>query len=255
MTDLKIGAHVAAANPLEEAAVRNADVVQIFVSNPQSWKRPVPRADAEALRESPVDFYVHAPYLVNLASPNNRVRIPSRKMLAQTVEAADRIGAKGVIVHGGSVGADEDVDVGFERWFKALDSFEITVPVLVENTAGSGNTVMQNLDNYGPLWEAIGDFNVGVCLDTCHTWAAGADLATSVERITRHTGGIALVHGNDSRDPFGSFRDRHANLGHGEIPEDLLLTIIRDANAPIVVETPGEREDQAADIAWLRERL
>jgi deoxyribonuclease-4 len=255
MTDLKIGAHVPAADPIGEAAAREADVVQIFVSNPQSWKKPIPREDAEELREAAIDIYVHAPYLLNLASPNNRVRIPSRKMLAQIVEASDLIGAKGVIVHGGSVGSDEDVDVGFERWFKALDSFDVTVPVLVENTAGSGNTVMQDLDNYGPLWAAISDFNVGVCLDTCHAWAAGADLAEAVERITQYTGGISLVHGNDSRDPFDSHRDRHANLGQGEIPEDLLVGVIRDAAAPVVVETPGEAEDQAADIAWLRERL
>ena len=229
MTDLKIGAHVPAADPIGEAAVRDADVVQIFVSNPQAWKKPVPRADAEQLREAAIDIYVHAPYLVNLASPNNRVRIPSRKMLAQTVEASPLIGG--------------------------LDSFDVTVPVLVENTAGKGNTVMQDLDNYGPLWAAIGDFNVGVCLDTCHTWAAGADLETAVERITQYTGGIALVHANDSRDPFGSHRDRHANFGTGEIPEELLVSSIRDANAPVVVETPGGAEDQAVDIAWLRERL
>lgn len=255
MADRKIGAHVPAADPLAEAEARSAEIVQIFVSNPQSWKKPVPRADAEELRDSDVDIYVHAPYVLNLASPNNRVRIPSRTMLAQTVEAAALIGARGVIVHGGSVGADEDVDVGFERWFKALDSFDVAVPVLVENTAGSGNTVMQNLDNYGPLWAAIGDFNVGVCLDTCHAWAAGADLTEAVERITQYTGGIALVHGNDSRDPFDSHRDRHANLGNGEIPEELLVGVIREADAPVVVETPGEAEDQAADIAWLRERL
>jgi len=183
------------------------------------------------------------------------VRIPSRKLLAQTVEASALIGAKGVVVHGGSVGADEEVDVGFERWFKALDSFDVTVPVLVENTAGKGNTVMQNLDNYGPLWSAIGDFNVGVCLDTCHTWAAGADLATAVERVTQFTGGIDLIHGNDSKDPFGSHRDRHANFGKGEIPAELILSTIREANAPVVVETPGGAEDQAADIAWLRDHL
>jgi deoxyribonuclease-4 len=76
-----------------------------------------------------------------------------------------------------------------------------------------------------------------------------------VERITKYTGGIALVHGNDSRDPFGSHRDRHANFGSGEIPEELLVGSIRDANAPVVVETPGDAADQAADIAWLRERL
>ncbi len=254
-TDLKIGAHVPAADPLGEAKARDAEVIQIFVSNPQQWKKPIPRADAEELRASEIDIYVHSPYLINLASPNNRVRIPSRKLLAQTVEASALIGAKGVIVHGGSVGADEDVDVGFERWFKALDSFEVTVPVLVENTAGKGNTVMQNLDNYGPLWAAIGDFNVGVCLDTCHTWAAGADLETAVERVTGYTGGIALVHGNDSKDPFGSHRDRHANLGKGEIPPELILSTIREANAPVVVETPGGAEEQAADIVWLREHL
>lgn len=255
MTELKIGAHVPATDPLAEAEDRKADVVQIFVSNPQSWKKPAPRPDAEALRDSQIDFYVHAPYLINLASPNNRVRIPSRKILAQVVEAAALIGAKGVVVHGGSVGEDEAVDVGFERWFKALDSFDVAVPVLVENTAGGGNTVMQSLDNYGPLWAAIGDFKVGVCLDTCHAWAAGADLTEAVERITRHTGGITLVHGNDSRDPFESRRDRHANLGKGEIPEELLVGVIRDAAAPVVVETPGEADEQAADIAWLRERL
>ncbi len=254
-TDLKIGAHVPAADPLSEAKARDAEVIQIFVSNPQQWKKPIPRADAEALRSSGIDVYVHSPYLINLASPNNRVRIPSRKLLAQTVEASALIGAKGVVVHGGSVGADEEVDVGFERWFKALDSFDVTVPVLVENTAGKGNTVMQNLDNYGPLWSAIGDFNVGVCLDTCHTWAAGADLATAVERVTQFTGGIDLIHGNDSKDPFGSHRDRHANFGKGEIPAELILSTIREANAPVVVETPGGAEEQAADIAWLREHL
>jgi deoxyribonuclease-4 len=192
---------------------------------------------------------------MNLASPNNRVRIPSRKTLAQTVEAAAAIGARGVIVHGGSVGDDEDVAVGFERWRKALDSFELTVPVLVENTAGSGTTVMQDLANYAPLWEAIGDLDVAVCLDTCHAWAAGADLATAVDTIAAATGGVALVHCNNSRDPLGSNRDRHANLDAGEIPEDLLISVVRSAAAPVVVETPGAAVEQGADVAWLRERL
>ena len=79
---MKIGSHVSPKNLLEEAAVRNADAVQIFVANPQSWKAPVPRDDAEDLKASEIAIYVHAPYLINLASPNNRVRIPSRKTLA-----------------------------------------------------------------------------------------------------------------------------------------------------------------------------
>ena len=250
-----LGAHVSSKAPLAEAAVRGADAVQIFMSSPQQWKAPIPRDDANDLMASPIEFYVHAPYLVNLASPNNKVRIPSRKILAQTVAAAESIGAKGVIVHGGSVGGDEDVSVGFERWRKALDSFDGTVPVLVENTAGKGNTVMQDLNNYGPLWEAIGGYNVGVCLDTCHTWAAGADMETAVDLVTGFTGGIALVHANDSRDEAGSHRDRHANFGEGLIPGDLLLGMIRAADAPIIVETPGDAAGQTPDITYLRTHL
>ncbi|KAA3639593.1 MAG: deoxyribonuclease IV, partial [Armatimonadetes bacterium] len=78
---MKIGAHVSPKNPLAEAADRDADAVQIFLANPQSWKPPLPRADADELKSSDIDFYVHSPYLMNLASPNNRVRIPSRKTL------------------------------------------------------------------------------------------------------------------------------------------------------------------------------
>ena len=252
---MKIGAHVSPQSPLIAAAERDAEAVQIFLANPQSWKAPVPRDDAEELKASDIDIYVHSPYLMNLASPNNRVRIPSRKTLAQTVVAAEAIGALGVIVHGGSVGEDEDIEVGFERWRKALDSFDVTVPILVENTAGSGNSVMQDLANYGPLWEAIGDLNVGVCLDTCHTWAAGQDMENAVDLIADLTNGVSLVHANDSRDEGGSNRDRHANFGKGQIPEELVPNIIRQAGVTAIVETPDDDNGQAADIAWLRSRL
>jgi len=250
-----IGAHVGASDPLAEAAERDADVIQIFISNPQSYKKPVPREDAAELIASGLPIYVHAPYIMNPANPNNRIRIPSRKTLAQTAEAADLIGAKGLIVHGGHVGDDEDISVGFERWRKALDTFESEVPILIENTAGGGNAVVRELDNYGPLWEEIGDYNVGVCLDTCHAWAAGEDLGTAVERIVAATGKVDLVHCNDSRDPHNSRRDRHANLGKGEIPEELIMAVVKAANAPVVVETPSDDDGQKRDIAWLRARL
>ena len=250
-----IGAHVSPQDPIAEATARGADAVQVFLSNPQQWKPPKPREDAEELKSSGIDIYVHAPYLMNLASPNNRVRIPSRKTLAGTVEAAAAIGAKGVVVHGGSVGEDEDVSVGYERWRKALESFDVAVPILVENTAGSGNSVMHDLEHYGPLWEEIGSFDVGVCLDTCHTWASGADMESAVDLISGLVGGITLVHCNDSKDEAGSNRDRHENLGAGQIPEDLLVGVIREANAPVILETPGDAESHVADMAWLRSRL
>lgn len=250
-----IGAHVGSKDPIGEAKERNADVVQIFISNPQSYKKPVPREDADELIASGLPIYVHAPYIMNPVSPNNRIRIPSRKTLAHIMEAAEAVGARGVIVHGGHVGDDEDIKIGFERWRKALETFESPVPVLIENTAGGGHAVVRELDNYGPLWEEIGGYNVGVCLDTCHAWAAGDDLATAVDRITTLTGGVDLVHCNDSRDPHDSRRDRHANLGKGEIPEELIIGVVRAADCPVVVETPNEDEGQKLDIAWLRERV
>jgi deoxyribonuclease-4 len=252
---VRIGAHVHNDRPLERAVEKGAGTVQIFLSNPQSWKKPVPRDDAGELRASGLPIYVHAPYLVNVGSPNNRVRIPSRKILADTVEAAAAVGAAGVIVHGGHVGDDEDLAVAWERWRKALDSVDPAVPVLIENTAGGGNAALREVGNYGPLWEQVGDLAVGVCLDTCHGWAAGEDLETMVERVRAVTGRIDLVHCNDSRDPFDSRRDRHTNLGGGEIPEDLLVHVAREAGCDVIVETPDDGGGQAADIAWLRERL
>jgi len=250
-----IGAHVPSVHPLAEAAAVGAEVVQVFLSNPQSWRKPAPRADAEELQASPLPIYVHAPYLINVASPNNRVRIPSRNMLADTLEAAAGVGAAGVVVHGGHVGDDEDPAVGIERWRKALEAVERRVPILLENTAGGGNAVLREIARLGPLWEKVGHLGVGVCLDTCHAWAAGEDLATLVERVHAAVGRIDLVHCNDSRDPAGSRRDRHANLGRGEIPPDVMVAVVVEAGAPVVVETPDEEGAQAADIAWLRQHL
>ncbi len=250
-----VGAHTGGADPLAEAEDRNADLVQIFLSDPQSWKKPPPRQDASELAASDTVIYVHAPYLMNPASPNNRIRIPSRKTMAQSAEAAAAIGAAGLIVHGGHVGDDEDISVGFERWRKALESFETPIPILVENTAGGGNAVVRELANYGPLWDEIGEFNVGTCLDTCHAWAGGDDLATAVATLRSLTGRLDLVHCNDSRDPHGSRRDRHANLGAGQIPIDLLATVVAEASAPVVVETPGPVSAHRDDIDWVRRQL
>lgn len=249
------GAHTAAADPLAEAAERGCGAIQIFLGNPQSWKKPPPRTDAEELRNSDVAIYVHAPYLMNPASPNNRIRIPSRKTMAQAADAAEAIGALGLIVHGGHVGDDEEIDVGYERWRKALDSFETTVPILIENTAGGGNAVVRELENYGPLWAEIGDHNVGTVLDTCHAWAGGADLATAVATVEAATGKLDLIHCNDSRDPHDSRRDRHESLGEGEIPEELLISVVSASDAPVIVETPGGAAEHAADLAWLTRRL
>ena len=252
---ITLGAHVPAADPLGEAEARGAGVVQFFLGNPRSWKKPLPRRDAEELRNSPIGIYIHAPYLVNVVNRNNRIRIPSRKILANTVEGAEQIGAAGIIVHGGHVTKGEAVEDGFPRWRKALETLETDIPILIENTASGNNAQARRLDHLARLWDVIGDLDPGFCLDTCHAWAAGESMDGLVERVLEATGRIDLVHLNDSRDGFDSRRDRHANLGQGHIPGDLLVEVVRAAGAPTLIETPGDAEQHRADLAWLRERL
>lgn len=248
-----IGSHVSPQDPLAAAAAENADAVQIFLGNPQSWKAPKPRDDAAQLKASAVPIYVHAPYLINVASANNRVRIPSRKILQDTCNAAADIGAAAVIVHGGHVADDNDLDAGFERWRKAMDRLETEVPLYLENTAGGNHAMARHFDTIGRLWDQIGDTGIGFCLDTCHAWSAGEALVGAVDRIKAITGRIDLVHCNDSRDAAGSGADRHANIGTGQIDPQLLVAVVKAADAPVICETADQgRKD---DIAFLRDHL
>jgi deoxyribonuclease IV len=255
LTGMLIGAHVPNADPLQEAAARGADCVQMFLSNPQSWKKPAPRDDAAALRAASLPIYVHAPYLVNVASANNRIRIPSRKILQDTCDAAAAIGAAGVIVHGGHVDRDTDLDVGIENWRKALERVETDVPLMIENTAGGDHAMTRRIDVIARLWEAVGPLDVGFCFDTCHAHAAGEDVAAGAERVLGITGRIDLVHCNDSKDEPATGRDRHEHLGAGRIDPEALLAVVRLAAMPVICETPGPAAEQARDLAWLRARV
>lgn len=249
---MKVGAHTPSVTPLAEAAERNADLVQIFLSNPQSWKKPPPRPDAPTLREATIPVIVHAPYLINVCADNNRVRIPSRKILQETCDAATEIDADAVVVHGGHVTGDGPQEEGITRWRKALEALDTDRLVLIENTAGGDKAVARRVEWIKRLWEEIGSFGVGFVLDTCHSWAGGDPMDELVERVRAATGRIDLVHANDSKDPFDSRRDRHQNLGAGEIPKEDLARVILTADAPVVVETPGGPEEQSADIEWVR---
>ncbi|HET6484570.1 MAG TPA: deoxyribonuclease IV [Actinoplanes sp.] len=255
---MRIGAHVDPAAPLDEAAARGAEAVQFFLTDPQGYKTPPPREDVTALRESEVDIYIHAPYIVNVASPNNRIRIPSRKLLMAHAKAAAELGAKGLIVHGGHVGKDADLATGFVNWRKAFEYAEsdggLPLPILIENTAGGDNACARRFDDLARLWDAVGSFGAGFCLDTCHAFAGGEDLVGVVDRVKAITGRIDLIHANDSKGGFDSGQDRHDNLGSGKIDPELIVAAIRAAGAPAVVETPGGSEGQTADITFLRER-
>jgi deoxyribonuclease-4 len=255
---MRIGAHVDPTDPLAAAAARGADAVQFFLTDPQGYKSPVPRADAEALKASEVDIYIHAPYIVNVATLNNRIRIPSRKLLLAHAKAAAALGARGLIVHGGHVGDDAELATGFDNWRKTFAYAQkeggLPLPVLIENTAGGDHAIARRFDNLARLWDAVGEFGAGFCLDTCHAHAGGEDLLDIVDRVKSITGRIDLIHANDSKDDFDSGRDRHDNLGSGKINPALVVAVIRAAGAPVIVETPGGAEGQSADIALLRER-
>jgi deoxyribonuclease-4 len=256
---MRIGAHVDPAEPLAEATARGADLVQFFLTDPQGWADPKDRPDAEALIASDVDVYIHAPYRINVASSNNRIRIPSRKLLYRHSAGAAKVGAKGLIVHGGHVESADGLDAGFDNWRKtfafAADEGGFKTPILIENTAGGDNACARRFDALARLWDAIGEYEVGFCLDTCHAHAGGEDLLDIVERVKAITGRIDLIHANNSRDGFDSGRDRHDNLTAGEIDPELIVAVIRAAGAPALVETPGGADGQTADITYLRERL
>ena len=252
-----VGAHVAPGKPLKEAEKIGADCVQIFLSDPQGWKKPPPRKDAEELRKSKVPLYVHAPYLINVCSPRNNVRYGSRKILQQTCDAAADVGAIAVIVHAGH--AEDGIAEGVGRWPRTLEMLTSEVPVYIENTAGGENAVARRFDALAQLWEAVSraktSVEVGFCFDTCHAHAAGEELSDAVERVRAIVGTIDLLHANDSRDPPGTGADRHANLGKGQIGAEVLSEMIRAAGPPVVVETPGGAKDIRADLDFVRKAL
>lgn len=252
---LRIGAHVDQQDPLAEARVRRADLVQVFFGDPQGWKAPHAPAGAEQLAPAGIDLYVHAPYVINVATTNNRIRIPSRKLLSAHAAAAAAAGANALIVHGGHVGKTDERAEGFANWAKAFDRAEFSLPILIENTAGGDRAMTRRLDQLARLWDALDNADVGFCLDTCHAHAGGEELTGLVDRVKAITGRIDLVHANGSKDSFDSGRDRHENLTTGQIDPQTIVEIVAAAGAPVVCETPGGAEGQGADIVYLRAHL
>ncbi len=258
-----LGVHVGArdddADPIAEAEASGADAVQIFLADPQGWKAPRPHPRAEEFTTSDLDIYVHAPYVLNVATTNNRIRIPSRKLLTAHAKAAAGIGAKGLIVHGGHVQADDDEAIGFDNWRKVFarqaEDGGFPLPILIENTAGGDKAMARRLEAIEKLWAAVGEFGAGFVLDTCHAWAGGIEIDTAVEAVRKITGRIDLVHCNNSRDEADSGRDRHAGLEKGQIKTDALVEIVRAAGAPVILETPGGPTERGAEIVLLRKAL
>jgi deoxyribonuclease-4 len=148
-------------DPIGYGEQLGADVVQLFVVDPQSWDKPATHPATEQILASPIDVVVHSSYQINVASTNNRLRMPSRSAVALQAQAAADIGAFGLVVHGGHVRSDAEMETGFVNWRKLFerqqDKGGFAVPILIENTAGGNHAMARHFDNIARLWDVVGE--------------------------------------------------------------------------------------------------
>lgn len=265
----RIGAHIPVAGGLVKKGVAEAErigaeVLQIFVGSPRTWASP--RVDEEAAKqfrreceERGWPVFVHASYLINLASPVPEAVERSAEHLRGALASAEKLGAEAVVVHVGS-SVDGDRAAALKRLKRVFRSVvkgaPASVKLLVEPTAGGTNSMASSFESTAEYMRAVGIDEIGLCLDTCHLHAAGeplADgkqLAASLRKLNAEIGAgrIGLVHFNDSRDPQGSHRDRHAKLGDGLLGEAGLRSVAETpllAGLPLIIETETREHDVA----------
>ncbi len=278
-----IGAHVSPAGGLPKAIERGVErgcrAIQIFNQSPRMWKPTAYRdedfaAFREAMDASPIDaVLIHAVYLLNCASDDREIRVKSLASLTHSLRVGRAIGAAGVVLHPGSAKTG-DVGTAIARAGEtiraALDDSE-GCELHLENTAGAGGTLGRSFEELSGLLDAAGGGErLAVCLDSCHLLASGYDIRTAkgmssvLRQATRKLGSgrIRSLHLNDSQTPLGSNRDRHANVGAGELGEQGCMAFLAARGLqklPCVLETPGvnregpSREEVACAVE-LRER-
>jgi len=275
---MRIGAHVRAGkglvSALEHGEAIGADVVQIHTQSPRMWK-PSQHSDevlaayrtAQAAHPSVTATFCHASYLINLASPDAQLAAKSRSALTANLATADAMGAAGLVLHLGShrgAGLDAVLPAVAEVLVGSLDDVGVGpegCPILLENTAGAGDTVGRTFEELARVVDAAaGDQRLGVCLDTQHLWASGIPFSTTGEaeslvRLVDRTVGLArlrCIHLNDSKVAFGANRDRHENIGEGTIGVDGLAALVGHPAlqaAAAVLEVPGAGDGpRAVDV-------
>jgi deoxyribonuclease-4 len=269
-----VGSHVPVAGGLLKGLAYadeiGAAALQVFVSNPRGWALSAgdPAKDEEFRGTAARPVFVHAPYLVNFGSPTEATLRKSVDAVAHSLARGAAIGAKGVVVHAGSAVAgahrDDAITQLREHLVPLLDGLPADGPrLLIEPTAGGGQALAATVQDLGPFFAALDDHEMlGVCLDTCHAFAAGHDLAApggmkkTLDALVRTVGRgrLQLVHANDSKDPLGSLRDRHEAIGQGRIGKDPFVELFRHPatrGVPVVVETPGDAAAHRRDLELL----
>lgn len=279
---MRIGAHVRAGRDLPAAlahgAAIGAEVIQIHSQSPRMW-RPSRYGPEElaAYRSASHDHpsvtatFCHATYLINLATPDRALEAKSRACLASNLTTSVGMGSAGLVLHMGShrgAGFEASVPRIVDALVRTLDQaapHTTGSPILLENTAGAGYTVGRSFEELAVIIDAAGgDERLGVCLDTQHLWASGVcygtvDEADSLVDLISDTVGLGrlrCLHVNDSKVPFGANRDRHANIGEGEIGPDSFRSLLghpRLQHLPAILEVPGMGQGpRAEDLARVR---
>jgi len=274
-----VGTHVQVGKGLVKGALAHAaevgaETIQVFAGNPRGWALSAgdPTVDREfrsLTAATGMRVFVHAPYLVNLGSPTAATYEKSVASVAHNLKRAREIGAEGVVVHTGSCVAEGGLEVAMrqvrEGLLPLLDTLGDDDPwLLLEPTAGQGRSLCAGVDDLEPYLAALDHHpRAGICLDTCHVFAAGAPLdepggtAATVDRLVEIAGPgmLRLVHANDSMDVRGAFKDRHEKIGEGHIGigafEDLFAHPATDG-VPFVLETPGSRDADDPQIDLLK---
>lgn len=263
MSDTKrIGAHLSCAggyeNGLHKAVEIGANALQIFSGSPRVWARKPLVKDELARFAQTADqmnirpLFVHALYLVNLASETKESVQKSINVLTHELKFGKEIGCAGVVVHLGSHqgrGWEAVRESVAQSVKKIIVESESPTPFLIENSAGQKGKLCSDLAEIRWLLDAVNEPTLGWCYDTCHGWAAGYQVAQQEGKslfaeidANQLWDSLRCLHVNDSRDPFASGRDRHANILQGTIPKEewvALLNHPRFAHTPFITEAPG----------------
>ena len=272
---MQIGAHISSAGGIDKAVDRavdlGADSVQVFTQSPRTW-RPTNHdpASFERFRAKRAEaglggVLCHALYLCNLASPDDALYEKSVLAIGNTMQVACGIGADGVVFHIGSH-LGSGFEAGLERVLPALEVvLELCSDetwLLMENSAGAGGTIGRSVDELATIYDRLGRHpRLGICLDSCHLWVSGVDVAdpaaldACLDEVDSAIGldRLRALHVNDAAAPFGSNRDRHANILEGELGEKLgvFLSNPRLQGLPAVLETAGP-ENHGPDAAEIQ---
>lgn len=278
-TTPRIGAHTPTSGGMAKRAIAyaettGAEVIQVFTSNPRGWAAPETNHEADALfRERAeglgIETFVHAPFLINLGSPTEATYMNSLASTAYSLKRGQEIGALGVVVHTGSAVNVDFIEKAWQQIHKGmmpiLNALSDDSPyLLLEPTAGQGQSLVKRLEDLENYLKAL-EYHpkVGICLDTCHVFAAGHDIAKkggmkeTLDLLVEVAGAdrIRLIHANDSMDVCGALKDRHQNIGEGFIGVEPFRELLKHPavqSAPLILETPGMEAEHGKEIALLK---